>query len=254
MTVSRQDFEDAIAAYWGVKRAQNEQSTIKAAVGAGTAGSVRGGKHFDSIAALLAKFFLEAGYPPESIRITKSQRLELPGYYRPQKQWDVVVTYENTLVAAFEMKALGGPSFGNNYNNRVEEALGSAVDLRRAALADLYPGEKPWLGYFFIMQDEEGSRRPVKPADGALPVEGIWHGKSYQERFGIFCQRLMAEQLYDAVCYVTSSASDPKPTEPVDSLDWRHFSAAINARITYLQELGLPKASWPLAPLFGDLS
>ncbi|MEU6231905.1 PaeR7I family type II restriction endonuclease [Kitasatospora sp. NPDC047058] len=254
MTVSRQDFEDAIAAYWGVKRAQNEQSTIKAAVGAGTAGSVRGGKHFDSIAALLAKFFLEAGYPPESIRITKSQRLELPGYYRPQKQWDVVVTYEKTLVAAFEMKALGGPSFGNNYNNRVEEALGSAVDLRRAALADLYPGEKPWLGYFFIMQDEEGSRRPVKPADGALPVEGIWHGKSYQERFGIFCQRLMAEQLYDAVCYVTSSASDPKPTEPVDSLDWRHFSAAINARITYLQELGLPKASWPLAPLFGDLS
>jgi hypothetical protein len=50
----------------------------------------------------------------------------------------------NTLVAAFELKALGGPSFGNNYNNRVEEALGSAVDLRRAALADLFPGEKPW--------------------------------------------------------------------------------------------------------------
>ncbi|MDH6123193.1 PaeR7I family type II restriction endonuclease [Kitasatospora sp. GP82] len=254
MTVSRQDFEDAIAAYWGVKQAQNAQSAIKAAVGAGTAGSVRGGKHFDSIAALLAKFFLEAGYPPESIRVTKSQGLELPGYYRPQKQWDVVVAYENTLVAAFELKALGGPSFGNNYNNRVEEALGSAVDLRRAALADLYPGEKPWLGYFFIMQDEAGSRRPVKPAKGALPVEDIWHGKSYQDRFGIFCQRLMAEQLYDAVCYVTSSADEPKPTEPVASLDWRHFSAAINARITYLQELGLPKPSWPLAPLFGNPS
>ncbi|MFJ9774156.1 PaeR7I family type II restriction endonuclease [Kitasatospora sp. NPDC101157] len=241
MTVSRQDFEDAVAAYWGVKQAQKDQSAIKAAVGAGTAGSVRGGKHFDSIAALLAKFFLEAGYPGESIRITTSQRLELPGYYRPQKQWDVVVAYEDTLVAAFEMKALGGPSFGNNYNNRVEEALGSAVDLRRAALADVYPGEKPWLGYFFIMQDEEGSRRPVKPAEGAFPVEDIWRGKSYQERFGIFCQRLMAEQLYDAVCYVTSSATDPKPSEPVDSLDWRHFSAAINARIGYLKELGLPR-------------
>jgi hypothetical protein len=46
-------------------------------------------------------------------------------------------------VAAFELKALGAPSFGNNYNNRVEEALGSAVDLRRAALADLFPGENP---------------------------------------------------------------------------------------------------------------
>ncbi|MFJ8442309.1 PaeR7I family type II restriction endonuclease [Kitasatospora griseola] len=252
MTVSRQDFEDAVAAYWGVKQAQAEQSAIKAAVGTGTAGSIRAGRHFDSIAVLLSKFFVEAGYPSESIRISKG--LELPGYYRPQKQWDVVVTYENTLVAAFEMKALGGPSFGNNYNNRVEEALGSAVDLRRAALADLYPGEKPWLGYFFIMQDEEGSRREVKPAKGALPVDPVWHKKSYQDRFGIFCQRLMAEQLYDAVCYVTSSATNPKPNEPVASLDWRHFSAAINARISYLQDLGLPKPQWPLSPLFGNLS
>ncbi|MDX3385459.1 PaeR7I family type II restriction endonuclease [Streptomyces niveiscabiei] len=240
MTVTRQDFEDAIAAYWGAKQLQNEQSAIKAAVGAGTAGSVRGGKHFDVIATLLAKFFLDAGFPPESIRTRKSQGLELPGYYRPQKQWDLVVVHQGVLVAAFEMKALGGPSYGNNYNNRVEEALGSAVDLRRAALAELYPKEKPWLGYFFIMQDDEGSRRPVKTAKGALPSDKIWHGTSYQGRFGIFCERLMAEQLYDAACYVTSSAKNPKPIELVESLDWRHFSAAINARLTYLKDLGIP--------------
>ncbi|MCQ0023037.1 PaeR7I family type II restriction endonuclease [Streptomyces somaliensis DSM 40738] len=240
MTVTRQDFEAAIAAYWGAKELQREQSAIKNAVGAGTAGSVRGGKHFDAIATLLAKFFLDTGYPSASIRVTKSQGLELPGYYRPQKQWDLVVVHEDVLVAAFELKALGGPSYGNNYNNRVEEALGSAVDLRRAALAELYPKEKPWLGYFFVMQDGEESRRPVKTTRGALPVDGIWHGTSYQDRFGIFCERLMAERLYDAVCYVTSSAEDPKPTEPVESLDWRHFSAAINARLTYLKDLGIP--------------
>ncbi|MFF2958040.1 PaeR7I family type II restriction endonuclease [Streptomyces sp. NPDC057963] len=240
MTVTRQDFEDAIATYWGAKQLQREQSAIKAAVGAGTAGSVRGGKHFDAIAILLSKFFLEAGYPPESIRVTKKQGLELPGYYRPQKQWDLVVVHEGALVAAFELKALGGPSFGNNYNNRVEEALGSAVDLRRAALAELYPKEKPWLGYFFIMEDGSGSRRPVSIAEGALPADSIWHGTSYQDRFGIFCERLVAEQLYDAACYVTSSAEDPKPVELVNSLDWRHFSAAINARLTYLTELGIP--------------
>ncbi|MFF4420554.1 PaeR7I family type II restriction endonuclease [Streptomyces sp. NPDC001549] len=240
MTVTRQDFEDAVAAYWGAKDLQRELSTIKAAVGAGTAGSVRGGKHFDPIAVLLSKFFLDAGYPPESIRVTKSQGLELPGYYRPQKQWDLVVVHKDTLVAAFELKALGGPSFGNNYNNRVEEALGSAIDLRHAALAELYPGEEPWLGYFFIMQDEEGSRRPVKPAKGALPVEQIWHGLSYQERFGVFCQRLMSERLYNAACYITSSASNPKPNEPIDKLNWLRFSAAIDARLTYLKNLGFP--------------
>jgi hypothetical protein len=104
----------------------------------------------------------------------------------------------------------------------------------------LYPKEKPWLGYFFIMQDGEGSRRPVKTAKGALPSDEIWHGTSYQDRFGIFCERLMAEQLYDAACYVTSSAENPKPIELVESLDWRHFSAAINARLTYLKDLGIP--------------
>ncbi|MEU3068761.1 PaeR7I family type II restriction endonuclease [Streptomyces rubiginosohelvolus] len=256
MTVTRQDFEDAIAAYWDAKQLQSEQSALKArlkaaaeaavqaaldtAVGIDKSASVRGGKHFDAIAILLAKFFLDAGYPPESIRISKKQGLELPGYYRPQKQWDLVVVHDGVLVAAFELKALGAPSFSNNYNNRVEEALGSAVDLRRAALADLYPREKPWLGYFFIMEDAGGSRRPVNIAEGALPADSIWYGTSYQDRFGIFCERLVAEQLYDAACYVTSSAENPKPVELVNSLDWRHFSAAINARLTYLKELGFP--------------
>lgn len=240
MTVSRQDFEDPVAAYWGSKHSQSELSAIKNRVGLGTAGSVRAGKHFDSIAALLAKFFLEAGYPLDAIRVAKNQGLELPGYYRPQKQWDVVIVHKDTLVAAFELKALGAPSFGNNYNNRVEEALGSAIDLRRAALADLFPGEKPWLGYFFIMEDAAGSRGPVKTTKGAIPIDNFWIGRSYQDRFGIFCERLVAEGLYDAACYFTSSAAKPKPIELVTSLDWRHFSAGISARITYLRELGLP--------------
>lgn len=240
MTVTRQDFEDAIAAYWGAKQLQGEQSRIRDAVGAGTAGTVRGGKHFDAIATLLAKFFLEAGYPPSSIRVTRSQGLALPGYYRPQKQWDVVVVHDDVLVAAFELKALGGPSYGNNFNNRVEEALGSAVDLRRAALAGLYPKEKPWLGYFFIMEDGDGCRTPVKVLTGAAPVDAIWDGTSYQERFGIFCGRLMSEGLYDAVCYVASSPGTAVPVEPVDSLDWRHLAAAIEGRLAYLQALGFP--------------
>lgn len=230
-----------MAAYWGARQLQGEKSAIRNAVGAGTAGTVRGGKHFDAIATLLAKFFVDAGYPPESIRVDKSQGLELPGYYRPQKQWDVVVIHEGVLVAAFELKALGGPSYGNNFNNRVEEALGSAVDLRRATLAELFPREKPWLGYFFVMEDGEKSRSPVKTAKGALPVDEIWHGTSYQDRFGIFCRRLVDERLYDAVCFATSSAEDPMPKEPVESLDWRHFAAAIDGRLAYLAGLGLPE-------------
>ena len=73
-----------------------------------------------------------------------------------------------------------------------------------------------------------------------MPVDRLWKDKSYQDRFAIFCERLMAESLYDAVCYIISSADSPKPIELIESLDWRHFSAAISARLAYLQELGLP--------------
>ncbi|WP_016908635.1 PaeR7I family type II restriction endonuclease [Streptomyces xiaopingdaonensis] len=239
MTVTRQDFEDAVAQYWGARSTQNDLSAIKDAVGAGTAGSVRGGKHFDGIAGLIAKFFLDAGYPKESIRVDKN--LELPGYYRPLKKWDIVVAHKGTLVAAFELKALGGPSFGNNYNNRVEEALGSAVDLRRAALAELYPGSQPWLGYFFIMEDHPKSRSAVRLASKlAFPPEAIWQGTSYQDRFAIFCKRLMDERLYDTACYITSSKADTSPGEPEESLDWRHFSAAITGRLAELKALSIP--------------
>lgn len=242
MAVTREDFELAIAAYWDKKRSQLELSNIAKAVGAGTAGSVRSGKHFDAVAALLSKFFLDAGFPVESIAV-KGNNIILPGYYRPTKQWDVVVSYEGTLVAAFEMKALGGPSFGNNYNNRIEEALGTAADARRANLAGMFPGEEPWLGYFFIVEDAPRSRnKPTRPVRrGAFEVEGVWNHLSYQERCSVSFRRLLAEKLYDAALCVASSGADSKPVEFDDRLDWRHFYAAVEARISYLRDLGIPR-------------
>jgi len=54
--------------------------------------------------------------------------LELPGYYRSEKKWDLIALSGGELVAAMEFKSQVGPSFGNNFNNRCEEAIGSATD------------------------------------------------------------------------------------------------------------------------------
>ena len=43
--------------------------------------------------------------------------LTLPGYFRPTKLWDLLVTYKGQLIAAIELKSHVGPSFGNNFNN-----------------------------------------------------------------------------------------------------------------------------------------
>ncbi|MGW3123247.1 PaeR7I family type II restriction endonuclease [Streptomyces sp. NPDC001107] len=204
---------------------------------AGTEGSVRGGKQFDPIVSLVANFFRDAGYPDSCIQ-TASQ-LELPGFYRPQKKWDVVVTWGKNLVAAFELKALGGPSYGNNFNNRVEEAVGSATDVRRA-FSEEHREASPWLGYFFLMEDDAGSRRPVKTAKSPLPVSDTWLNLSYQERGGVFCERLLADHLYDAVCYITAPKGSGSFSELVPSVGWSAFSAAIIDRINMLRSSGIP--------------
>ncbi|MDX3117030.1 PaeR7I family type II restriction endonuclease [Streptomyces scabiei] len=223
---------------------------------AGTEGSVRGGKQFDPIVSLVANFFRDAGYPDSCIH-TASQ-LELPGFYRPQKKWDVVVTWGTILVAAFELKALGGPSYGNNFNNRVEEAVGSATDVRRA-FSEEHRGASPWLGYLYLMEDDAGSRRSVKTAKSPLPVSDTWLDLSYQERGGVFCERLLADHLYDAVCYITAPKGSGSFSEPVPSVGWSAFSEAITGRISTLRSSGIPgphipgQASWSEQMALDDL-
>lgn len=182
---------------------------------------------------MLARFFTDAGYPLSSIGAGQhNARCTLPGFFRPTKDWDLVVTYKGILVAAIELKALGGPSFGNNYNNRVEEALGNAVDVSHANLASLVGPEKPWLGYFFVMEDHPRSACPAQnPRTKTFRVDPRWVNRSYQQRFVVTGERLLDEGLYDAVCYLVSSPNDPGPRELSPRLDWRHFSAAIQARL-----------------------
>ena len=53
---------------------------------------------------------------------------------------------DGTLLAAFEFKSQVGPSFGNNFNNRTEEALGSATDLWTAFREGAFQtSQRPWL-------------------------------------------------------------------------------------------------------------
>jgi len=61
---------------------------------------------------------------PESC-IAVDNRIELPGWFRAEKKWDLVIVHEGELLAAIEFKSQIGPSFGNNFNNRTEEAIGN---------------------------------------------------------------------------------------------------------------------------------
>jgi hypothetical protein len=242
MAPNRADLNYALREYWAIKQKQGDAAVARASTAEGNSIKTRGGKHFQPIVDLLAGFFLDAGYPEQDIGASGGLTT-LPGFYRGTKDWDLVVINGGVLVAAIELKALGAPSFSNNYNNRIEEALGNAVDVARASRAALAGPEAPWLGYFFVMEDAVESRRPVpeKSRNPVIPVSDEWLGLSFQERFMLTGERFLDDRLYDAVCYLISSPADPTPKESSPRLDWDHFSAAIQARISFLAGLGYPK-------------
>jgi len=85
-----------------------------------------GGAQMDGFVDLFRNAILAAGVDHPDIYVNAA--VELPGYFRPTKAWDLLVVRGGQLVLALEAKSQVG-SFGNNFNNRVEEAIGSAEDL-----------------------------------------------------------------------------------------------------------------------------
>lgn len=132
----------------------------------------------------------------------------LPGYFRPTKLWDLLVIYNGQLIAAIELKSQVGPSFGNNFNNRTEEAVGTAHDLWTAYREGAFGKQpRPFVGWMMLVEDAAGSRSPVRDKSSNFPVFREFHGASYLKRYDVLCQRLMQEQLYSAASLMTSPRS-----------------------------------------------
>jgi len=114
---------EAVKHFWRVRTRQHRRQGKKSGVkDAGSRAAVTGGKHADGFIKLIANIVRNAGLPNVSIHTTEKTPKTLPGFFRPSKEWDLVVTSGKDLVAVVEVKSLVG-SFGNNFNNRVEEAL-----------------------------------------------------------------------------------------------------------------------------------
>lgn len=159
--------------------------------------------------------------------------VELPGWFRPEKKWDLLVVVEGCLIAAIEFKSQVG-SFGNNFNNRTEEAVGSASDLWAAYREGAFkPSARPWLGYLMLLEEAPGSTRPVKSQEPHFKVFEEFRAASYAKRYEILLTKLVRERLYDAACFLMSNSSDgPKGhyIEPAPELGFANFISPLLAR------------------------
>lgn len=132
----------------------------------------------------------------------------LPGYFRPTKQWDLTIFHQGKMLATIELKSLGGPSFGNNVNNRCEEALGSGLDFRTVQREGGFgKGAAPFLGYMILVHDEDGSRKPPArpPSSPHFKCDPVFSSASYMERMNLLCERMMQEGIYDCAAVIASS-------------------------------------------------
>lgn len=87
-------------------------------------------------------------------------------------------------MAAVEFKSQVGPSFGNNFNNRTEEALGTAVDFwkvfREGGFGD---SPAPFAGWMIFVEDAPQSRSLARDKSPHFPVFPEFQGVSYADRY-----------------------------------------------------------------------
>lgn len=210
--------KDAVMAFWGNREKARQKQIEAGKADQGERAGVTAGKNMDGFVALIIDIVKANGLAHADIH-QERRVVTLPGYFRPTKLWDLLVINRGQLIAAIEMKSQVGPSFGNNFNNRTEEAIGTAHDLWTAYREGAFGKHpRPYVGWMMLVEDAPESQRAVRDTSPHFPVFPEFQGASYLKRYDILCQRLVKEQLYTTACLMAS------PRTAVSSGDYSSLS------------------------------
>lgn len=210
-------------------RSQKERGVKDQGLRAG----VTAGKHLDPLANYIAQELINAGVRPDGI-FTGNAKMELPGWFRPNKQWDILAFHEKLLIGAIELKSIGS-SYSNNFNNRTEEALGAATDAAAAVKYNMYDAvQPPAFAYVLVVRNELKSRTSVQTLpEPHFPVDPVFKGASYLKRFETVCSRMLREKLYDAIWLVYVDTDERRITEPVKALSYGNFITRLTTQVQF---------------------
>ena len=194
--------KSAVELFWNTRNNQTNKQSKSNILDTGNRSAVTGGKQLDGFLDLLCQVAIDVGVPKECLFVKGNH---IPGYFRPTKDWDLLIISPNKkLISVIELKSQVG-SFGNNFNNRTEESLGSAIDLWTAYREKAYPNQSaPWVGYLMLVEKSEKSTKPVRVSEPHFKVLPEFIGGSYLDRYKILCQKLMLERHYSQCCLMWS--------------------------------------------------
>jgi len=230
----------AIKRFWSTrnkaKKAQGKKSGRK---DTGNRTAVTSGGHLNGLIDLIVSIIHDGGIDEVNVFYKGHGSTILPGYYRATKDWDIVVVADQTLVACIELKSQVG-SFGNNFNNRTEESIGSATDLWTAYREGAFAKQaRPFLGYLAVLEDCPASIRPVRVSEPHFKVFPEFNGASYEQRYCLLCTRLVRERLYDAACLLMADRDQAKTgayRESSREIGFDHFAASLWAHTKAIQQ------------------
>lgn len=224
---------ESVRFYWQTRAEQLQKQRDAGGSDQGLRSAVTGGAQMDGFIELLTKLAIGAGI--DRSHIYNRESLELPGYFRPSKRWDFLIVADNQLVAALETKSQFGPSFSNNFNNRTEEAMGSALDLWTAFREKAFGSAvRPWIGYMFLLEESKRSTSPVGVKEPHVKVFPEFRDSSYAQRYELFCRRLVLERHYDAAAFLMSNAEKGALgdfSEPASDLAFQSFANSLVAHV-----------------------
>jgi hypothetical protein len=141
-------------------------------------------------------------------------------------------------VAAIEFKNKVG-SVGKNFNNRFEEALGSATDVQAAQQEYQAFGElPPWLAYVFVLQEDDETEQPRGPIRTLFQHDREFDGLSLNQRYQIMIRRFISHEVYHAGWFLTTKrTADEGVTylEPLATACAATLAEAIAGRVSFVR-------------------
>jgi type II restriction enzyme len=202
-------------------------------VDAGLRSQVTSGKHLDKLVGAIVGDLSDLGFDRDDISVG-NRKTELPGWFRATKRWDILGFSDSKLATAIELKSIYG-SYGNNLNNRAEEAIGDIIDVRYAVAAKLIDCSSPVFAYVLIVKkDVQSSGLCRDPNEPHFNADRAFRGNSYIDRFATLCRRLREDGLYDAVWFVVADPVANSVEEPDSDLNYEMFIARIGESIRRL--------------------
>jgi type II restriction enzyme len=195
----------AVKLFWGNRAAARQRQLETGRTDQGERAGVTAGKNMNGFLDLVVDLVRTNGLNDATV-LQNGRLLTLPGFFRPTKLWDLLILRRGHLLAALEFKSQVGPSFGNNFNNRTEEAIGTAVDLWTAYREGAFGEQpRPFLGWLMLLEDAPRSRAPVIDLSPHFQTFPAFRNASYADRYNILCKKLVQERLYTTASIILSS-------------------------------------------------